>query len=487
MISILSIWLNTFSGLGISSISNSPVLWTKFSGLSIASIINWFINCTSKGSFSKAMISILSTWLNIFSGLGVFSNSNSPVLWTKFSGLGIASISNSFINWISKGSFSKAMISILSTWLKIFSGLCISSITNSPVCCVKFSGFGLAKIINSLINCVIKGSFSIPLISTLFICSKIFSSLLISSMNNWLINCTVNSSFSIPAIIILSPGFITKSGIDCFSIWSSIECWIIFSSLSNASILSSLIFCLTNSSFSYPIIVILSLSSTILSGFSVFIITTSSACWLWYSSLSNCSMVKAFINCFSKGSFSHPVISIPFVDSITFSSFSFFCKYISFFSWTKFSQGNLTPWINNIFIFCMVFSGFSKDIIFKPLFGSMIFSSFGFFSIVTLSILLSGWISSNHFSKIGWPLICNKLIFWCSKASFSSPDTNIPLTPSSTISSSQFLAIFNIDKSNWDISFISFQLFLSTIDKVFIGHNFTVLIQGWLSEYIPKP
>ena len=27
-----------------------------------------------------------------------------------------------------------------------------------------------------------------------------------------------------------------------------------------------------------------------------------------------------------------------------------------------------------------------------------------------------------------------------------------------------------MDKSNWDISFISFQLFLSTIDKVFIGH-----------------
>ena len=50
-------------------------------------MINSLINWVCKGSFSKAIISILSTWLNILSGLEISSNSNSPVFWTKFSGL----------------------------------------------------------------------------------------------------------------------------------------------------------------------------------------------------------------------------------------------------------------------------------------------------------------------------------------------------------------------------------------------------------------
>ena len=139
-ISKLSLCVISFSGLGVFSISNSVVLWTKFSGFSNPYIINSLINLVVRGSFSYPRISILSLCSNIFSGLGVFSISNSPVLCNKFSGLSNPYMINSLINWVCKGSFSIAIIAMLSTWLKIFSGLCFSSITISPICWHKFSG-----------------------------------------------------------------------------------------------------------------------------------------------------------------------------------------------------------------------------------------------------------------------------------------------------------------------------------------------------------
>ena len=215
-ISKLSLCSNTFSGLGIFSISNSPVLWTKFSGLSNPYIINWLINWVFNGSFSKAIISILSTWLNIFSGLWISDSSISPVFWTIFSGLSNPYIINSLINWVSKGSVSKAIIAMLSTWLNIFSGLSISnnsispvfwtifsglgvfSISNSVVFCIKFSGFSKPYIINSLINWVVRGSFSYPNISKLSFCSNTFSGLGVFSISNSPVLCNKFSGFSNP-------------------------------------------------------------------------------------------------------------------------------------------------------------------------------------------------------------------------------------------------------------------------------------------------
>ena len=79
-----------FSGRGVLIKVNSVTNCFSFSGLGIASIVKAFINCLCKGSLSKAIIAILSTWANIFSGLGICSISNSPVFWTRFSGLSIA-------------------------------------------------------------------------------------------------------------------------------------------------------------------------------------------------------------------------------------------------------------------------------------------------------------------------------------------------------------------------------------------------------------
>ena len=50
-------------------------------------MINSLINWVCKGSFSKAIIAMLSTWLKIFSGLEIAVNSTSLVFWTIFSGL----------------------------------------------------------------------------------------------------------------------------------------------------------------------------------------------------------------------------------------------------------------------------------------------------------------------------------------------------------------------------------------------------------------
>ena len=103
-------------------------------------MINSLINWVCKGSFSKAIIEMLSLCSNMFSGLGVFSISNSPVLWTKFSGLSSPYMINSLINWVFRGAFSKAIISMLSTWLNIFSGLGISNNSSSPDFWTKFLG-----------------------------------------------------------------------------------------------------------------------------------------------------------------------------------------------------------------------------------------------------------------------------------------------------------------------------------------------------------
>ena len=268
MISILSTWDNIFSGLCFCSISNSPVFWTKFSGLSNPYMINLLINCFCNGSFSKPIISRLSLDSKIFSGLINCSISNSPVFCTKISGFGIASIVRAFINCFCKGSLSKAIISILSNWEKIFSGLWICAISICVTCWYIFSGLGIDKIINWFIDCFIRGSFSNPIISILSLDSEIFSgfvspsitncsiffiwftSLIISSMNNWLILCTINFSFSNPNIWILSLELIFKSGFWIFSITNSIVFWQIFSSFWIPSIFNWLIFCLYNSSLS---------------------------------------------------------------------------------------------------------------------------------------------------------------------------------------------------------------------------------------------
>ena len=505
IISILSTWDKIFSGLCSGSISNSPVFWTKFSGLSNAYMINLFINCFCKGSFSKPIISRLSLDSNIFSGLVNCSNSNSPVFCTKISGLGIASIIKAFINCLCKGSLSKAMNSILSTWEKIFSGLWICVISTWVTCWYIFSGLGIAKIINWFIACFTRGSFSYPIISRLSLDSKIFSgfvsasiincsiffisftSLIISSIKSSLMLCTINFSFSAPNIWILSLELIFKSGFGVFSMTNSIVFWHIFSSFWIPSIFNWFIFCLNNSSFSYPIIVILSLCSIKFSSFSSLSIDTSSALWISFSAFSKPSTIKALINCLCKGSFSKDITWILSLDSIIFSSFSFFWMNISLFSFDKFSQGIFTPCIYKQLIFWILFSSFSKDAIFNALFSWIIFSSFGSLSIRNFSRSLSGFISSNHFSKIGVPLICNKFIFCCNRESFSAASIHKALLPSSMISSSQFLLMFNIERSSCDISLTSFQSFLSHIYKLFIGQNWTVLIQGWLSEYIPKP
>ena len=175
---------------------------------------------------------------------------------------------NSLINCVCKGSFSKAIIEILSTWLKIFSALSICSISIFATCWHKFSGLSNPYMINWLINCWVKGSFSYPAISKLSLCSKIFSgllnaynstssflwisfsSLIISSMKSWLIVCTINSSLSNPTIWILSLANISKSGIGSFSIINSWVLWIKFSSFWIPSIFNSFIFCLKSSSFS---------------------------------------------------------------------------------------------------------------------------------------------------------------------------------------------------------------------------------------------
>ena len=317
-----------------------------------------------RGSFSKPIISTLSLDSKIFSGLVICSNSNSPVFWTKFSGFGIAKIVNAFINCFCKGSLSKAMISILSTWENIFSGFWICSISIWVTCWVMFSGLGIDKIINWFIFCFTRGSFSNPIISTLSLDSKIFSgldslsitnssiffisfsSLMISSMKSWLILCTINFSFSKPIIWTLSLVLITNSGLGVFSMTNSIVFWHIFSSFWIPSIFNWLIFCLYNSSLSYPIIVILSLCSIKLSAFSSFSIVTSWANWTSFSGFSNPCTIRALINCLSKGYFSKEITSILSLGSTIFSSFSFFWMNISLFSWDKFSQGILTPWIN---------------------------------------------------------------------------------------------------------------------------------------------
>ena len=122
------------------------------------------------------------------------------------------------------------------------------------------------------------------------------------------------------------------------------------------------------------------------------------------------------------------------------------------------------------------------DTIFNPLFCSMILSSFCFLSIVIFSKLESGFISFNHLSIVEIPFICNKLIFWCSKESFSAAEIYIPLVPSSIISSSQFLPMFRIESSKLDFSLYSFQSFLSQIYNSFIGHIWTVFSQVSFSE-----
>ena len=88
----------------------------------------------------------------MFSGRGVLIKVNSVTNCFSFSGLGIASIIKAFINCLCKGSLSKAMNSILSTWEKIFSGLWICVISTWVTCWYIFSGLGIAKIINWFIR-----------------------------------------------------------------------------------------------------------------------------------------------------------------------------------------------------------------------------------------------------------------------------------------------------------------------------------------------
>ena len=135
MISIASLCSKIFSGLGVFSISNSPVLWTSLSGLTTPAMNNWLIGCNCKASFSAPMISTLSLCSNTFSGLGVFSISISPDLWTSFSGLVTPAMNNWLIGCNCKESFSAPMISTLSLCSNTFSGLGVFSISISPVLC----------------------------------------------------------------------------------------------------------------------------------------------------------------------------------------------------------------------------------------------------------------------------------------------------------------------------------------------------------------
>ena len=61
------------------------------------------------------------------------------------------------------------------------------------------------------------------------------------------------------------------------------------------------------------------------------------------------------------------------------------------------------------------------------------------------------------------------------------------LFPSSMISSSQFLPIFNIERSSWEISLTSFQSFLSQIYKLFIGQTWAVFTHVSFSVSISNP
>ena len=112
-----------FSGLGVFSMTNSPDLCSSFSGFLIPAMNNWFIGWITVSSFSIPKISTESLCSNIFSGLGSFSITISPDLWTSFSGLSRASTTNALINCVTIGAFSIATISILSLCSLIFSGL----------------------------------------------------------------------------------------------------------------------------------------------------------------------------------------------------------------------------------------------------------------------------------------------------------------------------------------------------------------------------
>ena len=302
IISIASLCSKTFSGLGSFIISISPVLWTSFSGLTIPAMNNWLIGCNCNGSFSAPTISTASLCSNTFSGLGVFSITNSPVLWTSFSGLVIPAMNNWLIGCNCKGSFSAPIISIASLCSNTFSGLGVFSITNSPVLWTSFSGLVIPAMNNWLIGCNCNGSFSAPIISTASLCSNTFSGLGVFSitispllwtsfsglvtpaMNNWLIGCNCNGSFSAPTISTASLCSNTFSGLGVFSITISPLLCTSFSGLSIPPTYNASINCLTNGSFSKDTISIASLCSISFSGLSVFSIFISpSLCWVRFS------------------------------------------------------------------------------------------------------------------------------------------------------------------------------------------------------------
>ena len=181
--SILSLCSGTFSGLGVLTISISPVLWTSFSGLLTPAMNNWFIGCIAGWSFSAPITSILSLCSGTFSGLGVLTISISPVLWTSFSGLLTPAMNNWFIGCIAGWSFSAPITSILSLCSGTFSGLGVLTISISLDLWMSFSGFSNPATYNASINCLTNGSLSSDTISILSLCSISFSGFFVFS--NW--------------------------------------------------------------------------------------------------------------------------------------------------------------------------------------------------------------------------------------------------------------------------------------------------------------
>ena len=427
-ISIASLCSKTFSGLGCSSRTNSPVLWTKFSGL----------------CFSSSTIS--------------------PVLWTKFSGLGIARMINWLIGCNCNSSFSIPKISIASLCSKIFSGLNWVSKTNSPVFWTKFSGLGVFSMVNS------------PALWTKL------SGLGIAAMYNWFIGCNCNSSFSIPKISIASFCSKTFSGLCSCSMTISPALWTSFSGFVNPKIINWFIGWITGSSFSAPWICTASLDSKIFSGLCSFSITISPALWTSFSGLSNPSTIKALINCLWIGAFSIPTISTLSLCSRIFSGLSCFFISTNSFIVSRFSHGCFSPLMNIKLIRWIVGSSFSIPATSIVVPCSTMFSSFPLETISNPSMSLT-LISSNHFSNTGVPFICKRFMFCFDNGSFSNPAMKTPSLPSSWTRSSQFLPNEIMERSSWDISLSSFQSRLSfSMYKVFMGQFWTNWFHFCLSE-----